>query len=581
VQYPFAGNPTIIPLIHQHIYNIAEICARKGLHQVVLSPGSRCAPLTVAFARHPEMTVRTISDERAAAFIGLGISLKSGQPSVLICTSGSAAYNYAPAIAEAWYQQVPLLVLTADRPPEWIDQMDGQTIRQRQIYGDHVKGSFELPVDTHHPDAAWHMNRQVNEAINLARAYPAGPVHLNIPLREPLYPKEEGTLFYEDARIIEEKNPLRGLYENDWSEIKKEWRQYDRKLLMGGQGPKSDALTKALSLLSGHQHIPVLGDIISNLHEVESIISHGDLLLTGTDDSLKNHLRPDLLLTFGKSVLSKQVKLFLRKYKPTAHWHIQPEGEVADTYQSLTRIIRCHPEDLIKALSKLPEEEGFSNQRQQNYGKVWQIEEGKAQRHIAAFFKEKSFSEPEAYYRILQALPENIDLHLANSMAVRYADYFGLEQKSIEIFANRGTSGIDGSSSTAVGTALYSGKPTYLLTGDVAFFYDRNAYWHNYPLPNLRIVLFNNHGGGIFRMIDGPGDQPELEEYFETRQLLTGKHLAEEFGMEYICCDHPRKFTNSLKAFFDDSILTSGPRLLEIVTDGPQNKIVLDSFKKK
>ncbi|GAB3818211.1 hypothetical protein GCM10028895_15180 [Pontibacter rugosus] len=172
-------------MIIQPVVNIAEICALKGVQNVVLSPGSRCAPLTIAFARHPKLNVRTVSDERAAAFIALGMALTTGKPTVLVCTSGTAALNYAPAVAEAYFQQVPLLILTADRPPEWIDQLDGQTIRQQKVYGQHIKQSYTFPVDFSHPDATWHSERLVSEALNETVSFPAGPVHINVPLREP------------------------------------------------------------------------------------------------------------------------------------------------------------------------------------------------------------------------------------------------------------------------------------------------------------------------------------------------------------------------------------------------------------
>ena len=173
----------------QAVYNIAEICARHGITDVVLSPGSRSAPLTLAFARHPELTVRVVPDERAAAFIGLGIAQAQRRAVALVCTSGTAGLNYAPAVAEAFFQQIPLLIFTADRPPEWIDQLEGQTIRQHNLYGAHAKGAFEFPVETSHPDAKWHSARIINEAINLAQAAPAGPVQVNVPLREQFYPQ--------------------------------------------------------------------------------------------------------------------------------------------------------------------------------------------------------------------------------------------------------------------------------------------------------------------------------------------------------------------------------------------------------
>ena len=191
----------------QPIYDIAELCAQKGVTQAVICPGSRCAPLTLALVRHGDITVRTFSDERSAAFIATGIAHETQAPALLLCTSGSAAYNFAPAIAEAYFQQLPLIVFTADRPKEWIDQHDGQTIRQPGIFGSHVKKSFTLPEDYGHPDAVWYLHRTVNEAINLANEEPKGPVHINVPLREPLYPVGSEKIAYSNNLKVIHAHP--------------------------------------------------------------------------------------------------------------------------------------------------------------------------------------------------------------------------------------------------------------------------------------------------------------------------------------------------------------------------------------
>jgi 2-succinyl-5-enolpyruvyl-6-hydroxy-3-cyclohexene-1-carboxylate synthase len=222
----------------QAIFNIAEICARHGVIHAVLSPGSRCAPLTLAFARHPAIAVKTFSDERAAAFIGLGMAQVSKTPTVLICTSGTATLNYAPAVAEAFFQQVPLLLLTADRPPEWIDQLDGQTIRQENIYGRHIKRSFSFPADLSHPDAIWYAERIISEALLEAKAYPPGPVQVNVPLREPFYPEPETAITYsESVKVIEEVPPAFALAEPVRQGLAKEMGAFKRILVVAGQQP--------------------------------------------------------------------------------------------------------------------------------------------------------------------------------------------------------------------------------------------------------------------------------------------------------------------------------------------------------
>lgn len=561
----------------QPIYNIAEICSKHGISQAVLSPGSRCAPITLAFTRHPKINCRTITDERSAAFIGMGIAQQLKKPTVLVCTSGSAAYNYAPAVAEAFFQRIPLLVITADRPPEWIDQLDGQTIRQPELYGKHIKKSYNLPVDLDHADVQWHAQRLISEAINTAEEFPAGPVHINVPLREPFYPKDNAEIrFDENIKTIAETSSTKDLSSREWETLTEKWKKFNRILIIGGQNNVDTRLTAPLNRIIKEQKIPVVGDIISNLHPVEDLIRHADLFLGQDKNGLHESLQPELLITFGNSTISKNVKLLLRKYQPQEHWHIQAGGYVADTFKSLTRVIRIEPETFFKKVAEIELPPTFDNQKQENYYHIWQIEERKSSRLLQTFFPQEPFGEFEFIREVINTLPDHSNLHLANSMAVRYANFCGLQNPTVEVFANRGTSGIDGSNSTTVGHCLTSERLNTLVTGDLAFFYDRNAFWHNYDMKNLRIVLVNNHAGGIFRIINGPDKLPELEEYFETRQKLTARLTAEEFGFEYLHCNKRSKLTNYLKEFFEDS---DRPKILELETSSEENTATLKAFK--
>ncbi len=554
-------------MIIQPVVNIAEICARKGVENVVLSPGSRCAPLTIAFARHPKLKVRTVSDERAAAFIALGMALTTGKPTVLVCTSGTAALNYAPAVAEAFFQQVPLLILTADRPPEWIDQLDGQTIRQQNVYGQHIKQSYTFPSDFSHKDSIWHSERMVSEALNEAVAYPAGPVHINIPLREPFYPAPGEELeFSTDVKIIEEE-PAN--YTLSAAQVQQEFSNFNRILIVAGQQNHTLELLPIIERFAQKTSAVVVGDLISNLHELPQTIRHQDAILACPETEKLGKLQPDLLITFGKSIISKALKLYLRKYKPAAHWHIQPAGHVADTYQSLTRIIRSTPEAFFESIN--------AGNSDTNYSATWSEIENKASTFLRNYTSEAELSELTVVSRVLEILPEKSNLHLANSMAVRYANVVGLDAgKKVEVYANRGTSGIDGSNSTTVGCALTSPAITTLLTGDMAFFYDRNGLWHNYLPQNLRIVILNNHAGGIFRLIDGPKQQPELEEFFETKQALDAANTAKDFGINYTACHSLTDLQKALAAFF---AADAGAGILEIFTDSKANAAAFAKYK--
>lgn len=543
------------------------------MKEVILSPGSRCAPLTLAFVRHPLINTRTISDERSAAFIALGISQQSQNTTCLVCTSGSAAYNYAPAIAEAYYENIPLLILTADRPPEWIGQRDGQTIQQENIYGKHVKASYSLPVDYNHPDSRWHIERIINEAINISQEYPKGPVHVNIPLREPFYP-EGPIVFDKHVKIFERIAGEPALNEQTWIGLLKIYGSCSKVLIVGGQTDPESSLCQELSVLSEKQSIPVVGDIISNLYQGKTI-RHHDVILSSMDEGKIQALCPDLLITFGRSVISKNLKMFLRKNKPAHHWHIQLAGHVSDTYQSLTRIISVSPQYFIRSLN----DQAGNSIRDAGFKNLWEAEERKASAYLTGFFARPNlFNEFGSLSLVFRALPENSILHLANSMPVRYANYLGLPQSksNISIYANRGTSGIDGVISTAVGAALCTRKTVTVITGDMAFFYDRNAFWNNYIPSNLRIVILNNHGGGIFRMIDGPGKQPELAEYFETKQNLIADNTAKDFNLDYSLCKDEMHLTAALEQFFMESPRS---KILEIETGSSTNTEVFKNFK--
>jgi len=553
--------------MHQAIHNIAQLCAEKGITKAVISPGSRSAPLTLAFSRHPDIACYIIPDERTASFFALGMAQSTGETIALICTSGSAAYNYAPGIAEAFYSQVPLLILTADRPWEWIDQNDGQTIHQDNIYGKHVKSSIRLPDHTEHPDAEYGVYRAVNQAINSGREFPMGPVHINIPLREPLYP--QGEINFGKVPLITAVTAERHPTEKEISGLKESMNTHKKILIVPGQGNYSEETIKLLSGLS-EKGFTVVGDIISNTHDVSSIIQHQDLFLGLVDEKQKELLQPDLLITFGRSVISKNLKLFLRTHRPKNHFHIQPDGEVADPMMSLTHVIRWKIEDFLSVAEK------HITNIDNAYRQSWIHLNRKTKDTFDQYNKEHSFGEMKAIAHLMHKLPAKSNLHLSNSMAVRYANAIGLKKTETRVWCNRGTSGIDGSTSTMIGHAVADPTFHYLITGDVAFLYDRNAFWHNHLPENIKILVLNNHGGGIFRMIDGPARQPELRKYFETEQNNTAAFLAEEYGFIYLT-EEGKNLEGSIDALIESKTRT----ILEVFTDSPDNAALWSGLKSK
>ncbi len=333
-------------MIFEHIADLAQVFARKGGTNAIICPGSRNAPLTLTFSKHPNITCRSISDERSAAFIAMGMAKQSNKPVVLICTSGTASMNFAPAVAEAFFQKIPLLVLTADRPPEWIGQQDGQMIYQENLYGKHVKGSYLFPPNPTHPDELWHCNRISNEAINISENNPKGPVHINIPFREPFYPDadlKEEISFNKETRIIEDIKLNQVMRLRDWNVLGKTINISKNILLIAGTLNVSWRFHKGIEQIP----FPIIADITSNLHRcTNAIVRHDSIMLNKHDD-----LIPDLVISFGDMVLSKSLKQFLRKNKPAEHWHIQEGTDVMDTYQSVTKIIRTSPISFLSELA--------------------------------------------------------------------------------------------------------------------------------------------------------------------------------------------------------------------------------------
>ncbi|MCG8306282.1 MAG: 2-succinyl-5-enolpyruvyl-6-hydroxy-3-cyclohexene-1-carboxylic-acid synthase [Cytophagales bacterium] len=562
-------------MILQPVINIAEICSQHKLSQAVICPGSRNAPITLAFARHPGIETFIISDERSAGFIALGLAQSSGKPVAVICTSGTAVANLYPAIIEAYYQQIPLIILTADRPPEWIDQHDGQTIRQENIFQNHVLGSFQFPISFDHEDAVWHSEKMTSEAILIANGSRKGPVHINIPIREPFYPSPQDEYRYNSKlKIIHAPKTGTTSAEARAGELIDDLNKYQKIMVVVGQTRISEEFAISLNTVREKLNWVFIGDIISNVHGLDHPITKHDIILKDSNDRKK--YSPDLLITFGKSVLSKSLKNFLRSAGHMDHWHIGEDGEIFDSFKSLAKLIQLEPEFFFKLIEN--KSTGAKNV-QISYFKNWDKNELKARLFVKDFFRKEVKGEFNLVKDILWHLPDNCQLHLANSMPVRYANFIGLQENfNGFVWSNRGTSGIDGCISTCVGHAINSTNLNVLITGDIAFFYDRNGFWHNHLPNNLRIVLLNNHGGGIFRLIDGAKQLHELEEFFETHQKLSAANTAKDFGLAYFNPKNIEVLPDLLARFFNP---VTGPSILEIETNQKTNQKIFEDFNYK
>jgi len=549
---------------------LVEQCVSHGVKHVVCSPGSRNAPLVIAFDEHPEIECLVIHDERSAAFFALGITQQTNAPVAIVCTSGSAPLNYYPAVAEAYYQELPLIVITADRPMEWTDQGDGQTIRQREVFQNHVRYSCNFTESTHHPDERWYIERETAIAFSMANGQWKGPVHFNVALREPLYETQNVPSRFE-TRSIEMVNV--GFAPDDATlNLLLEGMSTTKKLVLVGQLPPDQSLLHELSLFAGDSSVAVLVENTSNLVDQKFIHCIDRALNTILPEQIEEY-RPELLITLGGAVVSKRVKNFLRNHKPMMHWKVGFSFPYMDTYQALSHSFQVSPHEFFRTLNKLVYERSKSNFA----GKWRQIDQ--LNKHKASeFLKSAPFSDLQIFHNALDVLPEGVHLHIGNSSVVRYCQLLD-PIRSVTYWCNRGTSGIDGSTSTAVGAAFASPDQIHvLLTGDVSFFYDSNGLWNSYVGRNLRIILINNGGGGIFRIIPGPAQSPKLEKYFEARHDFTARGICDAYRLEYDFVTSNDNLESKLEKLFGEAV--NGPYLLEVFTQDAENSQVLESFFK-
>jgi 2-succinyl-5-enolpyruvyl-6-hydroxy-3-cyclohexene-1-carboxylate synthase len=538
--------------------SIIEVFRAKGIQNIVISPGSRNAPLTIGFVNNPNFKCYSVADERCAAFFALGIAQQINKPVAVVCTSGSALLNYYPAFAEAFYSEIPLIVLSADRPKSKIDIGDGQTIRQENVFANH--SLFNANLDEFPSDENDFL---INEAINTAFAK-KGPVHINAPFEEPLYETVE-TLSVE-PKII--SNAILNNEVEDISAFANDWNSAKKKLvLIGGLHPNTIE-QKFLNSLGDDASVVVMTEVTSNVHH-PNFITNIDTIITPFSEQDFFEFQPDILLTFGGMIVSKRIKAFLRKYQPKQHWHID-DLRAYDTYGCLTKHFEVSPniffENVFSKTIKI----------ESNYQKeLLRIRALRSEKH-ANYLSKIPFTDLKAFDSILPKLQANSQLQISNSSPIRYAQLISINP-TIEVFCNRGTSGIDGSTSTAIGAAVASEKATVLIAGDIGFLYDSNALWNNYIPKNFKIILMNNGGGGIFRILPGHDETPVFNTFFETSHCLTAEHLAKMYGFEYLTASNETTLEHSLETMFAQN---EKPVLLEVFTPTLENdKVLLQYFR--
>ncbi len=545
-----------IPLA-QHLI---AICQSKGIQHIVISPGSRNAPLTLGFTNNPFFTCYSIADERCAAFFALGLAQQINQPVVVVCTSGSAVLNFYPAVAEAFYSMLPLVVVSADRPLDKVDIGDGQTIRQENVLANHSLFNANLTALASEAN-----DIKINTALNTA-IEKSGPTHINIPFEEPLYELVDtpvGSPSFIPVAVNTLATDLEAL--RTPTSI---WNTAQKKLILVGNLPPNSLKDAILQQLANDPSVVVLTESTSNVHH-PNFIGHIDALITPFSDADFTDFQPEILLTFGGMIVSKRIKTFLRNYQPKHHWHVDAL-RAYNTFGCLSLHFKQAPQDFFTTFlpTTVPLESSYQKQ-------FLCLRNERLLRH-KSFLATLEFCDLTVFDLLAKTLPDGIQLQISNSSAIRYAQLVTFNS-TISVFCNRGTSGIDGSTSTAIGAAVVSQKPTVLITGDVSFFYDSNALWNNYIPKNFKIIVINNGGGGIFRILPGHQENETFHTYFETAHCLTAENLAKMYDFNYVKASSMDSLKEGLALFLSNS---DQPQILEVFTPNYQNDYWLKNYFK-
>ena len=566
-------------------------CKSRGIKNVVISPGSRNAPLIIGFTNDPYFSCYSIVDERSAAFFALGMAQHLQMPVLAVCTSGSALLNYYPAVAEAFYSDIPLVIVSADRPGYKVDIGDGQTIRQESLFEKHIGYSANLKQDLSHAtrtiekyDPSSFSNdysleqlqaqiqnfndAELNSAFKAAMLQKS-PVQINIPFEEPLYDVLEKQELKPFCSPLNLENSHKDI---NFEELAQIWNSCEKKMMIIGVNNPGSINAGYLNTIANDESVLIFTEVTSNVHHKNSFPSIDSIIApiekSKEKELLFKELQPELLITMGGLIVSKKIKAFLRQYRPRHHWHINNK-KAYDTFFSLTRHIKTDEnwflEQFLENISEVPS----------NYFSKWNKVKQEYLNKRKTYLSQIPFTDFLAFKIICDSIPKNYQLQLANSSTVRYAQLFDLDP-SLKVYCNRGTSGIDGSTSTAVGSSIHSVNPTLLITGDLSFFYDSNGLWNSYKRNDFRIIVINNGGGGIFRILPGKENSQNFETFFETVQDLDLQKICSLHDIDHLVAEDKNTLNSALSTFYRSS---DRPMLLEVKTPRLLNdKILLTYF---
>lgn len=552
------------------ISELFSLLEQYGVRHVVCSPGSRNAAILQEANRNPQLKKIIVVDERSAAFIALGISTVERAPVGLICTSGSALLNYGPALAEAFYQGIPLIAISADRPDIWIDQDDSQTIRQPNALSNIVKNSYALDGDRRDEEYLWYSNRTLNEALNSSLSPKKGPVHINISLNG-IVSEREGVTEYiaRKINIIRPSQILETKVVTEYASLAAS----KKVMIVAGFMEPDNKLQKAVATLASLPNVCLMAETVSNLH-LPSTDYMVDTVLFKLTQEQEKILAPEIVISLGGALISRKLKEFLRRNPPKYNWSFNYANNIIDCFKSLTEKFECSAPSFMQTLGKRMKilQKQISKDGIPDYKETWKRWRELSKRK----FNTVPWSDLKALQIVLNSLPEETNLFLSNGTSVRYGQIIPYSVTHAT-FSNRGVSGIEGCTSTALGASLVYQGITCLITGDMSFAYDIGALTNGLASGRFKVIILDNEGGDIFRFIQATKNLDIRERYLCADREIPVEQLAYAYGWSYYYADSEKRLKDNLKDFFATTEL---PAILHIDTASCNNAEILGNFLK-
>ena len=540
----------------ENVNILTSLLIAHSVRHAVVCPGSRNAPIVHNLDACDSIHCYPVTDERSAGFYALGLCQAVNAPVVVCVTSGTALLNLCPSVAEAFYQHLPLVVISADRPAQWIDQLDGQTLPQVGALGRFVSKTVNLP-EPHDKESRWYCNRLINEAMIACVKGSCGPVHINVPITEPLYQFNTNTLPIErKITFLSGLSDFNAASVQCFQPIVTALKHAQKPLIIIGQMKPSVVISTHVERLISQQHVvlyePLGVDKGDNCLE-ETMCLIGD----------KKEFLPDFILYFGDTFVSKRLKKFLRKAKKAECWIVNPEGVLYDTFMNLTGIAQAEPKDIMQAIDFQGNTEWFN---------LWENMKQHVRKHRMIF--EPHYSNMLAVKQLEALLsndPSKAIVHYANSTSIRLGCIYARHH----IFCNRGVNGIEGSLSTAAGYSLVTKEQVFCIIGDLSFFYDQNALWNESLPPNLSILLLNNGGGGIFHQLPGLERSPYRNSAIAAQHTTSAEGICQTHDIVYLSARNEEELDKSLDKLFNSE---ERPVLLEVFTNAEEDTQALKDY---